>query len=381
MGLFDKIASQFIDIIEWLDESGNTLVYRFPDADHEIKMGAQLTVRENQVAIFINEGKAADLFGPGRYELSTQNMPIMTTLRSWKYAFNSPFKAEVYFFNTRLFTDLKWGTANPVMMRDKDFGMVRIRAFGTYAMKIDDPKTFFDTIVGTKGLTTTDDIITHLRSTILSKLSDAIAEAQIPALDIAAKYDELGLEAKTRISGDFGEFGLDLARFIIENISLPPEVEAAIDQRSKIGVFGDKMSSYAQMQSAEAIGKAAENPGGLAGAGVGLGAGMAMGNMMSNAMGQGQQQQQAPPPPAPGGSAPPPPPASGGAQWSLAIEGTTYGPYAENALKEMVKQGQVAPDTMAWKPGAAAWAPLNTFAEFGGGSQAAPPPPPPPPSK
>ncbi len=176
MGLFDKIAQQFIDIIEWLDDSKNTLVYRFPVENQEIKMGAQLTVRENQVAIFINEGKAADFFGPGRYELNTKNMPIMTTLRSWKYAFNSPFKAEVYFFNTRMITDLKWGTANPVMMRDKDFGMVRIRAFGTYAMKVDDPKKFFDTIVGTQGLTTTDDIVSHLRSTILSRLSDAIAK-------------------------------------------------------------------------------------------------------------------------------------------------------------------------------------------------------------
>jgi membrane protease subunit (stomatin/prohibitin family) len=375
MGLFDKITGQFIDVIEWLDESKNTLVYRFPDADNEIKMGAQLTVRESQVAIFINEGKAADVFAPGRYQLSTQNMPILTTLRSWKYGFNSPFKAEVYFCSTRMFTDLKWGTANPVMMRDKDFGMVRIRAFGTYAMKIDDPKVFYDTIVGTQHLTTTDDIITQIRSTIVSKLSDSIAEAGIPAIDLAAKYEELSGEIRKRLAPDFATFGLDLSRFVIENVSLPPEVEAAIDQRSKIGVFGDKMQSYAQMQTAEAIGKAAENPGGIAGAGVGLGAGVAIGNMMGSAFGQGQQQ--APPPPAPG-MAPPPPPAPGGAQWSLAIEGKTYGPYAESALKQMVASGQVAPDTMAWKPGAAAWAPLSTFAEFGGGASAAPPPPPPP---
>jgi membrane protease subunit (stomatin/prohibitin family) len=375
MGLFDKIAGQFIDVIEWLDESRNTLVYRFPDTDHEIKMGAQLTVRENQAAIFINEGKAADIFGPGRYELSTQNMPVLTTLRSWKYGFNSPFKAEVYFVNTRMFTDLKWGTANPVMMRDKDFGMVRIRAFGTYAMKIDEPKTFFDTIVGTQHLTTTEDIITQIRSTIISKLSDALAEAGVPAIDLAAKYEEMSGEIRKRLAPDFATFGLDLSRFVIENVSLPPEVEAAIDQRSKLGVLGDKMQSYAQMQTAEAIGKAAENPGGLAGAGVGLGAGVAMGNMMGQAF--NQPQQQAPPPPAAGAAAPPPPPASGGAQWSLAIEGKTYGPYAESALKQMLSSGQVAPDTMAWKPGAAQWAPLNTFAEFGDGASAAPPPPPP----
>ncbi|MGK2859131.1 MAG: SPFH domain-containing protein [Thermoanaerobaculia bacterium] len=373
MGLFDKISSQFIDIIEWLDDSSNTLVYRVPTYQQEIKMGAQLTVRENQVAIFINEGKAADVFGPGRYELSTQNLPILTTLRSWKYGFNSPFKAEVYFFNTRTFTDLKWGTANPVMMRDKDFGMVRIRAFGVYAMKLSDAKVFFNTIVGTQGLTTTEDIITQLRSTIVSRFSDALGESGIPAIDIATKYDELGLEAKQRVQGDFGEFGLELTRFVIENVSLPPEVEAAIDQRSKLGVLGGHLQQYTQMQAAEAIGKAAENPGGIAGAGVGLGAGVAMGQAMGQAFqGMGQQ---APPPPV-GGAAPPPPPA-GGVQWTIAVEGKTYGPYAESALKQLVAGGQVAADAMAWKPGAAGWAPLSTFAEFGGGAAMPPPPPPP----
>ncbi len=371
MGLFDKISSQFIDIIELLDESDNTLVYRVPTYQQEIKMGAQLTVRENQVALFINEGKAADLFGPGRYELTTQNLPILTTLRSWKYGFNSPFKAEVYFFNTRTFTDLKWGTANPVMMRDKDFGMVRIRAFGVYAMKLSDPKVFFNTIVGTQGLTTTEDIITQLRSTIVSRMSDAVAEAGIPAIDLAAKYDELGLEAKKRVQADFTEFGLELTRFVIENVSLPPEVEAAIDQRSKLGVLGGHLNQYTQMQAAEAIGKAAENPGGFAGAGVGLGAGVAMGQAMGQAFqGMGQQ---APPPPMSGGA--PPPPAVG-SQWSIAVEGKTYGPYAESALKQMVAAGQVASDVMAWKPGAAGWAPLSTFPEFGAAAAMPPPPPP-----
>src|SRR5437868_9220074 len=167
------------------------MVYRFPVYNQEIKMGAQLVVRENQAALFINEGKAADLFQPGRYELSTQNIPILTDLRGWKYGFKSPFKAEVYFFNTRLFADLKWGTTNPVMMRDAEFGMIRLRAFGTYAMRIAEPKEFFKTVVGTQGLTTTADILGQLRSTILSKLSDAIAEANIPALDLASKYDDL----------------------------------------------------------------------------------------------------------------------------------------------------------------------------------------------
>src|SRR5204863_3266275 len=207
MGFFDnlknQISHQWIEIIEWLDDSNDTLVYRFPVYNQEIKMGAQLTVPENQAAIFINEGQVADLFKPGRYELSTQNLPILTTLRGWKYGFQSPFKAEVYFFNTRLFTDLKWGTANPVMMRDAEFGMIRIRAYGTYATRINDAKTFFQTIVGTQGLTTTDDVLGQLRSTILSRLSDALAESKIAALDLASNYDELGEVGKKKLAADF----------------------------------------------------------------------------------------------------------------------------------------------------------------------------------
>ena len=387
MGLMDnirqQIGSQFIEIIQWLDETNDTLVYRFPVYNQEIKMGAQLTVRENQVALFVNEGKAADLFGPGRYELSTQNIPILTTLRGWKYGFQSPFKAEVYFFNTRLFTDLKWGTANPVMMRDAEFGMIRLRAFGTWAMKIADPQTFFQTVVGTQGLTTTDEITGQLRSIVLSKLSDAIAEAKIPALDLAAKYDELSAVGKEVIGAEFATFGLELARFFVENISLPEEVEAAIDQRTKLGVLGDRMAQYTQMQAAEAIKVAAASEGGLAGAGVGLGAGVGMGQMMGQAMQAGMAapvgSSAAAPPPLPGQVAPPPPPAAGAPRWSLAIEGRTYGPYTDEALRAMVAAGQVLPSTMAWSPGAAGWAPLATFPGFGEPTAAAPPPPPPPP--
>ena len=271
MGLLDnikqQIGSQFIEILQWLDDTTDSLVYRFPVYNQEIKMGAQLTVRENQVALFVNEGKAADLFTPGRYELTTQNIPILTTLRGWKYGFQSPFKAEVYFFNTRLFTDLKWGTTNPVMMRDSEFGMIRLRAFGTYAMKIADPKLFFNTIVGTQGLTTTEEITGQLRSIVLSKLSDALAESKIPALDLASKYDELSNFGKGRIGPEFGAFGLELSKFFIENVSLPEEVEAAIDQRSKLGILGDRLGQYTQLQAADAMKVAAANPGGVAGAG------------------------------------------------------------------------------------------------------------------
>ena len=371
MGLMDnirkQIGSQFIEILEWLDDSRDALVYRFPVYNQEIKMGAQLVVRENQQALFVNEGKAADLFGPGTYTLSTQNVPILTTLRGWKYGFQSPFKAEVYFFTTRLFTDLKWGTANPVMMRDTEFGMIRLRAYGTYAMRIADAKKFFETVVGTRGLTGTDEITGQLRSSILSRLSDALAESKIAALDLAAHYDELSASGRQLLAAEFGGFGLELARFVVENVSLPEEVEKAIDQRSKLGVLGDRMQQYTQLQAAEAIGKAAENPGGLAGAGVGMGAGVAMGQMMGQAMAGAAAA------PAGSGAAPPPPP-SVAPRWSLAVEGKTYGPYTDEQLRSMLAHGQVAPGTPAWRPGAAGWAAVESFAELAGG---APPPPPP----
>jgi membrane protease subunit (stomatin/prohibitin family) len=373
VGFFDNLkkeaASQWIEIIEWLDDSSDTLVYRFPVYNQEIKMGAQLIVRENQVALFINEGQAADLFTAGTYTLSTQNIPIMTTLRGWKYGFQSPFKAEVYFFNTRLFTDLKWGTANPVMMRDKDFGMIRLRAFGSYATRIADPKLFFKTIVGTQSLTSTSDILGQLRSTIISKLSDAIAEGNIAALDMASKYDELSKLAVEKIAPEFQSYGFELAKFFVENISLPDEVEAAIDQRTKLGVLGDKMGQYTQMRTADAIGVAAANPGGMAGAGVGLGAGVAIGNAMGQAFGGGNN------------AAPPPPPAGNAARWSIAIDGKTYGPYTDDALRSMVSSGQVAATTQAWRPGCAGWAAVTDFPELGGASSMMPPPPPPPPAK
>jgi membrane protease subunit (stomatin/prohibitin family) len=372
MSFFDNLkheaATQFIEIIQWLDDSTDTLVYRFPVYNAEIKMGAKLTVRENQVAVFINEGKAADVFAPGLYTLTTETIPILTALRGWKYGFQSPFKADVYFFNTRLFTDLKWGTTNPVMMRDRDFGMIRIRAFGTYAMRIAEAKTFFEQIVGTRGLTETNDIVGQLRSTILSRLSDAIAEANIPALDMASKYDDLSAVAIEKLGPEFGRYGLELSRFYIENISLPDEVEAAIDQRTKLGVLGDRLGQYTQLQTAESIPLAASNPGGLAGAGAGLGAGFAIGGAMSQAFNSGN-------------AAPPPPPGGGGGsspRWSLAIDGKTYGPYTDDALRAMVQSGQASPSTQGWRPGAAGWAPLSEFSELG--LAAAPPPPPPPPA-
>ena len=293
MGILDMIRGQLIDVIEWTDSSANTMVYKYDNRGKEIMMGAQLTVRESQVAIFVNEGKLADVFQPGRYELSTQNMPIMTALKSWKYGFNSPFKADVYFINTKQFLDLKWGTSNPVMMRDKDFGMIRLRAFGIYSFRVADPVTFLKEVFGTSALFTVEGVEGQIKRTIVSSLSDVLAQSNIPALDLAANYVELSAQALQLIAPRIAPLGLKLESFVIENVSLPQEVEEAMDRRTSMGVVGD-MGKYTQFQAAEALRDSANNEGGMAGMGAGMAAAMAMGNVMSSAMNQSQQQPAAP---------------------------------------------------------------------------------------
>jgi len=291
MGILDRLSpsSQFIEVIEWLDETSNTLVYRFPVKDQEIKNGAQLIVRESQSAIFVSEGQIADLFPPGRYTVDGGNTPILSKLGAWKYGFNSPFKAEVYFVNTKQFTDLKWGTPNPVMMRDADFGMVRLRAFGIYSIRVSDPKAFIKEIAGTNARFVTDDIQGQFKRTLVGGFSDALAESKIAALDLASNYDELSKFTRDKLNDDFKTLGLELTKFVIENISLPPEVEAAMDKRTSMGVIGD-VGRYTQFQAADAMRDAAQNPGGGAGTGVGLGAGFAMGNAMAGAMSDAMKQ-------------------------------------------------------------------------------------------
>ncbi len=287
MGIFNMIRGQLIDVIEWTNSDRDTMVYKYDMHGKEIMMGAQLTVREGQTAIFVNEGQLADVFQPGRYELQTSNMPIMTALQSWKFGFNSPFKADVYFVNMTQFLDRKWGTANPVMMRDTEFGMIRLRAFGIYSFRVTDPATFLKEVFGTASLYSTDGVEGQIKRTLVSGLSDAIAESKIPALDLAANYDELGSYAMQAINPKLAGLGLQLVSFVIENISLPEEVEKAMDRRTSMGVVGD-LNRYTQYQAAEAMREAANNPGGAAGAGVGMGAGMAMGQMFAQTMGQQQ---------------------------------------------------------------------------------------------
>src|SRR4029079_10071310 len=232
MGILDRLSpsAQFIEVIEWLDDSSDTMMYRFPVRDQEIKNGAQLIVRESQAAVFVHEGQIADVFGPGRFTVEGGNTPILSKIGAWKHGFNSPIKSEVYFVNTKQFTDLKWGTSNPVMMRDTDFGMVRLRAFGIYSIRVSDPRAFIKEIAGTIAHFVTEDIEGQLKRPLVSGFSDALAEAKIAALDLASNYDELGRFIRTKLTDDFKAFGLDLLKFVIENISLPAEVEAAMDK-------------------------------------------------------------------------------------------------------------------------------------------------------
>jgi membrane protease subunit (stomatin/prohibitin family) len=291
MSLFNFIRNELIDIIEWVDSTQDTIIYKFPDQKNDIKYGAQLTVRESQVAIFMNEGQIADVYTPGRYQLTTQNMPVLTTLKSWKYGFESPFKADIYFVSTKQFTKLKWGTANPIIVRDPEFKQVRLRAFGTYTLRVTEAAKFLREFAGTTPVVRITDIEEQLRSAIGSKFADAVAEANVSVLDLARNYTELGDQLQPLLRDDFGQYGLELVRFYIENTSLPPEVEAFLDKTTKMNMVGD-MARFQQFQTGMAIESAAENPG-TAGTIVGLG----LGNLMAGAV------QPAPTPPAAGAPA------------------------------------------------------------------------------
>lgn len=282
MGLFSRIRRQMLKVVEWTDDSSNTIVYKYPLNDkYALMKGSQLVVRESQEAIFVNEGKIADVFLPGRYELDIKNLPVLTKLLSWKYAFETPFTGDVYYVNTKQFTGLKWGTQNPVMMRDKDFGMIRLRGFGVYSFRVKEPETLMREIFGTMRSYATQDIQEYLKKIIVSGLTDAIAESGIPALDLASSYDEIGEFTRKKLAERFSAYGLELTNLVVENLSLPEEVEKAMDTRTSMGVMGDKMGTFTQYQAAKAMGDAARNPSGGAGAGMGLGAGLGMGGLMA----------------------------------------------------------------------------------------------------
>ncbi len=373
MGLFDTFRGEFIDIIEWIDDSQHTLVWRFPRHQNEIKNGAQLIVRPGQVAVLVSDGELADVYQPGHYELTTPNMPVLSTLKGWKYGFESPFKAEVYFVRTTQITDLKWGTPNPIMMRDPEFGPIRIRAFGAYALKAVDAKALLTEIVGTDGDFGADDITELLRSIIASTFADLLAQLQMPALDLATKYVELSEQLRQAVCERIDdEYGLDCPQLLVVNISLPESVEKALDTRTSMGVIGD-MQKFQQYQMGQAMTMAAENPGGGGAAeGMGLGVGMAMASRMIPG-------QMAGPAPSPGpavAAAPPPPPR---VLWYLAVDGQTKGPFTTEQVAAGIASSEVRSDSVVWSAGMQTWTPASQVPQLAGYFAAVTPPPPPPP--
>ena len=347
--VFDFLKGEFIDVIAWLDDTRDTMVWRFDRHDQAIKMGAKLTVREGQAAVFIHEGQLADVFQPGLYQLETNNMPILTTLQHWDHGFSSPFKSEVYFVNTTRFNDQNWGTKNPIMARDPEFGPVRLRAFGTYSMRVSDPGTFIKEIVGTDGEFTADEISFQIRNIIVQQASQILSKSGIPVLDMAANTADLGKIIANAIAPQVAEYGLTTPEFYIENISLPEEVEKAMDKRTSIGVVGD-LNRYMQFNAAEGLGQPESAMGAAMGAGMGAGMGMGMGQGLAQGMGPwGAAPAAAPPPP------PAPPAAPAARRWHIADNGATSGPYGEGDLAAMAAAGTLSRASMVWTAGQDGW--------------------------
>ena len=295
MAMMDFIKKQFIDIIEWTEDGQGTLAWRFPMAGNEIQHGASLTVRESQVAIFVDEGRIADVFGPGRYRLATQTLPVLTYLRHWDKLFQSPFKSDVYFFSTRLQLDRRWGTTQPVTIRDTDFGAVRLRAFGNYAFRVADARRFHTEVSGTRQQVTVDDLDGQLRGLLLQHVSDAVAASGVPFLDLAANQVEFAAQLRTAAAGEFARLGLALDSVTVQNLSLPEELQTVLDQRIGMGMVGgnaERLGQFMQYQAAQAIpefarGAASGSGSGVVGDALGLGAGVALGQVMAQQLGQG----------------------------------------------------------------------------------------------
>jgi len=364
MGILDFLTGEFIDVIEWTDDTRDTMVSRFEREGHEIKYGAKLTVREGQAAVFVHEGQLADTFTPGLYMLETNNMPILTTLMHWDHGFKSPFKSEIYYVNTTRFNDLKWGTKNPIIARDPEFGPVRLRAFGTYSVKVADPAKFLVEIVGTDGEFTMDEISYQIRNIIVQEFSRTISRSGIPVLDMAANTRELGALLAKEIAPKLAEYGLALPELYIENISLPKAVEEVLDKRTSMGVVGN-LNEYTQFQAAEALGRADSGAGAAMATGMGAGLGMQM-------AAQQMQQQSGPW----GAAATPPPPPPVEHVWHIAEAGKTSGPYSKAALGRMVSEGKLSRETYMWTPGQDGWQKAEDIMELAQLFTVMPPPPP-----
>jgi membrane protease subunit (stomatin/prohibitin family) len=366
MGIFDFLTGEFIDVIHWTDDTRDTMVWRFEREGHEIKYGAKLTVREGQAAVFVHEGQLADVFTPGLYMLETNNMPVMTTLNHWDHGFESPFKSEVYFVNTTRFSDLKWGTKNPIIARDPEFGPVRLRAYGSYTIKVSDPARFLTEIVGTDGEFTMDEISYQIRNIIVQEFSRTIARSGIPVLDMAANTRELGTLVGRDIAARLAEYGLEIPELYIENISLPEAVEAVLDKRTSMGVIGD-LSTYMNFQAAESLTAQGAGAGALQ-AGVGAGLGMQIAREASTQAGPWGT-------PAPQAQiAPPPPPVE--QVWHIAEAGQTKGPFSRASMGRMSADGALTRDTLVWTAGQDGWKKAAEVTALATLFTVLPPPPP-----
>ena len=369
MGIMQKLRAELIDIVEWIDDSRHTLVWRFPRYRNQIKNGAQLIVRPGQSAVFVHNGAIADIFSPGQYTLDTNNLPLLGTLAGWYHGFDSPFKSEVYFVSTRQITDLKWGTPNPVMMRDPDFGPIRVRAFGTYTLKARDPKTLLTELVGADGQFDAEEITELLRAIVSQAFADVVAKSEIAVLDLASSYADLSEELRrTVVQHIDDEYGLEIPQLYIVNISVPAEVEQALDTRASMSAIGD-MAAFQSYQLGQAMPIAAANPaGGLAAAGVGLGMGAAMaGRWEAPTPGAAQAGQ-------PASLVPPPPPPP--VQWHIAENGQTSGPFSVAQLAQAVATSRVRPDTLVWTAGMAGWTAAGATPQIAALFQPPPAPPP-----
>jgi len=362
MGLFDKLSHEFIDIIEWQDNTNDTVVWKFPRYQNEIKMGAKLTVRESQQAVFLNEGTIADVYQPGMYTLQTENMPILATLRGWKYGFNSPFKADVFFVSTKQFIDQKWGTKNPITLSDDRFGMIELRAFGSFAYKVIDAGKFIKEVAGTEGEYTTDEVNGQLRSLIVNKFTNAAGQGNLPIEKFAANLDDLSKLCTDKLNEDFDAYGLKITRFVIENVSMPDDLKKEIFDYSRLNKID--MQKLAQFRTTESIETAAANQG-IGGIGVGVGVGMGMGKIVGDVMSNTTQQINTPPPPPPV------------VQFFTAVNGQQNGPFGLDQLPQLVQNGSLKRDTLVWKAGMANWTQASNVIELNSLFSNVPPPPPP----
>ena len=372
MGIFDFLTGEFIDVIHWVDDTRDTMVWRFEREEHEIKYGAKLTVREGQAAVFVHEGQLADVFTPGLYMLETNNMPILTTINHWDHGFKSPFKSEIYYVNTTRFNNLKWGTKNPIICRDPEFGPVRIRAYGTYTIKVSDPARFLTEIVGTDGEFTMDEISYQIRNIIVQEFSRVISGSGIPVLDMAANTADLGKLIVAEVARTLDQYGLMMPELYIENISLPAAVEEALDKRTSMGMAGN-LGKFTQYSAAEAMTAAARNPNGGdgMGAGLGMGMGMAMAGQMAAQTGPWGAV------PQPADATPPPPPMQPVEKvWHVADGDNTKGPYSRADMGRMLMDGSLNRETFVWSVGQDGWKIADDIDELAQLFTIMPPPPP-----